>query len=160
MLLTYCLTRGYTLLVTDSQTKTYRAALQAARDAFDASSKRLAEITDEAAKLEDDIGRLRKTITALSALCSENPGLDNLGITSSVTKVMEEAETTMTTADVVQALENMGFDLASQKNVGASVHAILNRLFLMDKIKKLQDANKATTWRGPKYDPDADDIPF
>jgi hypothetical protein len=132
--------------------------LKAARKAFEVSSKRLADATNEIAKMEDDLTRLRKTITALSAMCSEDPGIDSLGITSSITKIMESATTTQTTADVVTALYNMGFDLSPQKNAAASVHAILNRLSLTDKIAKIQEGNKVS-WRGPKYNAD-DDIPF
>ena len=145
--------------MTVEQTTTYRVALRAARDGFDTASARLRKIRAEAAELEDEIGRLRRTITALSALCAESPGLDPLGITDSVAFVMEIAPGTMTTNDVVHALDSMGFDLATQKNAAASVHAILARLASAEKITKVAEHGKVS-WRGPKHDPDYDEIQF
>ena len=74
---------------------------------------------------------------------------------------MDEAKATMTTADVVAALDQAGFDLASQKNAAASVHSVLTRLSFKEKITRIQEEGKAASWRGPNFDPDFDnDIPF
>jgi predicted transcriptional regulator len=62
----------------------------------------------------------------------------------------------------------MGFDLSSQKNPAASVHAVLTRLAEKGQIKKITDDNGEVTWRGPNFDEDYaqqmeisdDDIPF
>jgi hypothetical protein len=146
--------------VTKAQTDTYRAALVAAREAFDKSTSRLIAVKAELEILDDEIVRLRRTITALAALCTESPGFDKLGITDSCMKVMERAKTSYTTADVVAELDTMGFDVASQKNINASVHSILARLHHQGKIQRIQDKEK-TTWRGPNFDPEVDaDIPF
>jgi chromosome segregation ATPase len=145
--------------VTQDQIATYRAALREARTSFDQATKRLREIDSESYHLKKDIGRLRRTITALAAMCSEDPLMDNLGITESCLEVMEDEERTVTTADVVQSLEYRGFDLASQKNVAASVHAILTRLANKGKIVKVKIEGKeseSVAWRGPKHDPEYD----
>src|ERR1019366_2152959 len=151
--------RSYTLLVTNQQTSTYKAALKEARADFDRATKRLGEITHESTVLQDEINRLRGTITALAALCTEAPGLDDLGITESCMEVMESQVCEVTTADVVGFLEARGFDIGSQKNAPASVHAVLSRLARKGKIVRVEDENtNGVQWRGPNYDPDA--IPF
>jgi hypothetical protein len=76
-----------------------------------------------------------------------------------------DAETEeVSTQDVVKRLEGLGFDLASQKNPAASVHAVLSRLAEKKKIEKItSEDNNAITWRGPNYapfEPSDDDIPF
>ena len=147
--------------MTSSQIATYKAALNEARASFDRATARLREITDESYILTDEMGRLRRTITALAALCTEEPGLDNLGITNSCIEVMECEKGIVSTAEVVKALENRGFDLASQKNAAASVHAVLSRLSRRGKIEKITDEKENTIfWRGPNFDPDYEGIPF
>jgi len=71
---------------------------------------------------------------------------------------MESETDELTTQDVAKKLENMGFDMSSQKNASASVHAILSRLAERGKIEKITADGGAVSWRGPKYDPDY--IPF
>jgi len=145
--------------VTQDQIATYRAALTEARTSFDSASQKLSQNERESNQLKRDISRLRRTITALAAMCSEDPLMDKLGITESCLEVMEDEERTVTTADVVQLLELRGFDLESQKNASASVHAVLTRLANKGKITKVKVEEKdseAVAWRGPKYDPEWD----
>lgn len=150
--------------MTEQQTKKYREALAEARSQFQAATKRLTEIEYETHMLNGEVSRLRRTITALSAMCSELPGFDDLGITEFCIEVMENEPGIVTTADVVKALEQMGFDLASQKNVSASVHSVLSRLARKGKIAKVTDLEtEVVSWKGPHYDPDYNpdlDIPF
>jgi hypothetical protein len=149
--------------VTKKQVATYQAALKDARAAFDVATNRLAEIGIESYNLNDEVNRLRRTITALAALCSEEPMIDTLGITDSCLEVMDNQRDTVTTADVVRALEARGFDMATQKNANASVHAILSRLARRGKIERITDEKDNVSWRGPNYDPNTitdDDIPF
>ena len=127
------------------------------------ATNRLAEIGIESYNLNDEVNRLRRTITALAALCSEEPMIDTLGITDSCLEVMDNQRDTVTTADVVRALEARGFDMATQKNANASVHAILSRLARRGKIERITDEKDNVSWRGPNYDPNTitdDDIPF
>jgi hypothetical protein len=154
---------SYTPPVTQNQLATYRSALQEARASFDQSTKRLREIGDEAYLLNGEIGRLRRTITALAAMCSEEPMIDSLGITESCLEVMQAEKGTLNTAEVVRALEARGFDLASQKNATASVHAILSRLARKGKIQKIEadtTEKKIVFWRGPNFDPEYEGVPF
>jgi hypothetical protein len=137
----------------------YRAALTEARASFDSKTKRRAEIQMEQYDLDKDLVRLRRTITALAAMCSESPWLDPLGITESCSKIMEVEKAELTTQEVMKKLEDIGFDLSSQKNPAASVHAVLSRLAAKEKIWKIQKADDEVVWRGPHYDAD-DDIPF
>jgi hypothetical protein len=142
-----------------AEIETYKTALKEARASFSSATERLQKIQAESQGLSLKIGKLRRTITALAAMCSEGPWTDPLGITESCMEVMESAPIEMSTTDVVKALDEMGFDLASQKNASASVHAVLSRLAEKEKIQKISgDNNKAVTWRGPNYDPD--EIPF
>lgn len=144
----------------------FRAALKEARLSFEKATKRLSELELEAQSRRLEISQLRRTITALAAQCSEDPWSDGLGITEAVAEVMETAFYEMSTQDVVKCLENMGFDLTTQKNAAASVHAILSRLVTKGKVQRVTNLeNSAVTWRGPRYDPKAseitdDDIPF
>ena len=166
--LTDSLTLSYTFsMAQDKQVEVYRMALKEARSAFDRAHSRVNEMAMETARLNRNMGKLRRTITALAAMCSEVPWADPLGITDSCMEVMEEMPFEMATTDVVKALEDMGFDLTSQKNAAASVHAVLSRLAEKEKIQKvLADDSKTVKWRGPKYDPKLntgisdDDIPF
>lgn len=148
----------------DSQTETFRAALKEARAAFDKASTRLDEIRYESHRLNDQVGKLRRTITALAAMCSESPYLDPIGITDACEEVMAIEREEVTTQEVVEKLEAMGFDLSSQKNAAASVHSVLTRLATKEKIEKITNGSEAVTWRGPNYkDPTEitdDDIPF
>jgi hypothetical protein len=138
--------------MTDSQVETFRAALKEARASFERASERLSEVKFEQYRLNDEIGRLRRTITALAAMCSESPWSDALGITDSCVEVMETEREEVSTQDVVGSLEQLGFDFSSQKNPGASVHAILSRLAEKKKITKVTDEDTgAVTWRGPGY---------
>jgi hypothetical protein len=110
------------------------------------------------------MGRLRRTITALAAMCSESPWMDALGITDSCMEVMEAETDEVTTVEVVKKLEEMGFELSSQKNPAASVHAVLSRLCEKGKLVKVTAPNGSISWQGPNYNPDQgitdDDIPF
>jgi hypothetical protein len=147
--------------VTSDERQTYRTALQLARDGFDKATVRLHELANETDQLEITITNLRKTITALSAMCSDEPGLDKLGITDSVLQVMGDAAFSFSTAEVVNALEAMGFDLRSQKNAQASVHAVLSRLAKRGKLTRVANARKNSEghpweWRGPAYNAEED----
>jgi hypothetical protein len=143
--------------VTDTTIETYRAAMKAARAAFDTATRRFDEIQREERKLNNELGKLRRTITALAAMCGQ-PGIDSLGITDAIVEVMSNEPTTMTSVEVVKALENVGLDLSGHKNAAASAHAILTRLAEQGKVTKVEEG-KSVKWRGPKYDPDSD-IPF
>jgi len=95
-------------------------------------------------------------------MCSEEPGIDKLGITESVIEVMATTPYSYTTSEVMYALENIGFDLSTQKNAQASVHAILTRLANKKKLTRVANAKKSPDghpweWRGPQYNT-ADDV--
>jgi chromosome segregation ATPase len=145
--------------VTKDQIATYRAALKEARESFNIATHNLQMAEREATTLKGVISQLRRTITALAVLCSEEPLIDKLGITDAVIEAMDQTYSSATTSDVVDTLENMGFDLASQKNAAASVHAVLTRLAEKGAIKKITEKD-TVKWRGPNYDPKYDDIPF
>jgi regulator of replication initiation timing len=145
--------------MTQAQIATYRAALKEARAEWDRITKRLYDLSFESTQLNLEATKLRRTITALAAMCSEEPFIDKLGITDSCMEVMTTITTTATTNDVVRGLERMGFDIESQKNIAASVHSILSRLAKKGKIQKIQsEGSDAVEWRGPNYDPDFDRI--
>jgi len=144
--------------VTSDDLASYRTALRSAREAFLKTNERLQAIQEEQVSLANELVQLRRTISALSALCSEEPALDKLGITSSCEQVMEAATAIMTTKDVIDALDQLGFDLASQKNAMASVHSVLTRMAGAKKIEKTTLGSQ-TAWKGPNFDPDSD-IPF
>jgi hypothetical protein len=145
--------------MTSAQTELYRAALKEAIVSFEITQKRLRDIGMEEFRLKREIAQLRRTITALAAQCNEEPWSDELGLTESCTQVMEIAKPELSTQEVVQRLENMGFDMTTQKNPAASVHAVLTRLSKKEKIQKIEDEDKkAVTWRGPSYNPDFFDV--
>jgi hypothetical protein len=146
--------------VTAEQKDTYRKALKESRTSYDANKARELVLTRELNAIKDENVRLRRTITALAAMCSESPGIDKLGITDAVREVMAEAPFDMTTQWVVDSLDSMGFDIDSQKNANASVHAVLSRLAKDATIKKIEDGD-TVKWRGPNYAEITDeDIPF
>jgi hypothetical protein len=140
----------------------FRNSLKQARTLFDDETKEHNELQSRVYWLKDDLSKLRKTITALAAMCSEAPWADALGITDSCMEVMEVEKSEVSTQEIVRKLESMGFDLSSQKNPAASVHAILTRLAESAKIEKFTDEDGKVSWRGPGYDQEYadDDIPF
>ncbi|MCC6990718.1 MAG: hypothetical protein IT181_17050 [Acidobacteria bacterium] len=147
--------------MTTDERALYREALAKARNTFGTASIQLAELAGQQRRLAEEIANLRKTITAISALCSEEPGLDKLGITDAVLEAMNDVAYSYTTGEVVSQLEAMGFDLASQKNAAASVHAVLDRLAKRGKLTRVKHAKRNENgapweWRGPKYDADKD----
>jgi hypothetical protein len=146
--------------MTPDQVKVYRAALKEARESFNQASTRQREIEMESSKLAKETARLRRTITALAAMCSEDPGIDSLGITDACMEVLLDWPGSATTNDVVTMLESMGFDISSQKNASASVHSVLGRLARNGKITKIEDDVRGVLWRGPAYDKEFDEIPF
>jgi len=154
--------------VTKEQTASFRAALKDARAAFEEKSTRLGAIEMEASTLKVEILKLRRSITALAPLCSEDPRVDKLGITDVCIEAMNIIPDTVSTADVVRWIEMYGYDISSQKNADASVHAILSRLADKGTIKKILIAgeNGGVRWRGPNYDENTEtgitdeDIPF
>jgi predicted nuclease with TOPRIM domain len=135
---------------------TYRDSLKEARSSFKAAKKRKGEITFELNRLNEELSRLRRTITALAAMCSESTSFDKLGITDMCLEVMESTPFSMTTQEVVDLLEDSGYDINSQKNANASVHAVLTRLAKNEKLTKVGDGDKVK-WRGPSYDKKIDD---
>ena len=131
----------------------FRGALTEARALFDKSSEELREAERRVFWLKRDLSKLRQTITALAAMCSEAPWTDALGITDSCMEVMDVETKEVSTQDVVAKLEAMGFDFSSQKNPAASVHAVLGRLAEKGKIKKTAEGFEGVvTWRGPNYE--------
>lgn len=151
--------------MTKEQTASFRTAHKDARTAFEQKSGRLREIELEARKLKDEILQLRRSITALAPLCSEDPRVDKLGITDVCIEAMGIIPDTVSTADVVRWIELYGYDISSQKNAEASVHAVLTRLAEKGTIKKVMIAG-AVRWRGPNYVESSEsgitdeDIPF
>jgi hypothetical protein len=130
----------------------FKTSLKEARTVFDQESRELNELQARVYWLRNDLANLRKTITALAAMCSEEPWSDSLGIKDSCLEVMTIEKTTVSTQDVVKRLEAMGFDLSSQKNPAASVHSVLSRLAADEEIEKRTDDKGGVTWRGPNYD--------
>jgi hypothetical protein len=142
--------------VTDNQTDQYRIALKQARKSFEEIQSQIEALSIQTSILTEESAKLRRTITALAAMCSEDPQFDDLGITDAVMEFMQSEPWELSTTDVVYGLRNMGFDIFSQQNPAASVHAILSRLAEQGKIQKVKkEKAKKVFWRGPKYDPDA-----
>jgi hypothetical protein len=159
----------YTPFMDDDDRGSYRAALLSAREAFDKGVERLREIGLEQYRLNHEQVLLRRTITALAAMCSESPWTDPMGITDSCAAIMEVEPDELTTQDVMKRLGDIGFDLASQKNPAASVHSVLSRLATRGQISKVTREDDEVAWRGPKYkgheefagtEITEDDIPF
>jgi hypothetical protein len=136
----------------------FKKSLKEARTLFDQEKKELIEAEARTFWLKDDLAKLKRTITALAAMCSVEPWIDELGITESCEEVMALERSEVSTGLVVKRLEGMGFDFSSTKNPSASVHSILSRLATKGKIKKITDEAGAVTWRGPHYEEPADDF--
>jgi septal ring factor EnvC (AmiA/AmiB activator) len=131
----------------DDQIATYRNALKEAREQFRASTERRSTLQFQLIETEEEIAWLRRAITALSAMCSEHSPFDDLGLTDAVKEVMTKERTLVTTTEVVQKLEEIGFNIKSRKNVQASVHTILQRLVERELIERVEDDGKFVKWR-------------
>lgn len=139
----------------------YRQDLKSAIADYEAFKDRRQELEVETDEVDDTLAKLRRTITALAALCGDSPYFDPLGITESCMEAMAKETREVSTGDVIKALEDMGFDLSLQKNPAASVHTVLSRLADKGKITKVGHPNDAITWKGPKFgEISDDDIPF
>jgi hypothetical protein len=136
-------------------TDIYRNALHAARASFRETSRALRKAEADVERLQNEINQLRRTITALAAQCSEEPDVDPMGITEACAEVMRATIFTLSTSEVVERLADSGFDTASQKNIRASAHAILNRLAIKGEITKVSHDGKIC-WRGPQYNKEQD----
>jgi hypothetical protein len=135
--------------MTEPQIANYRAALKQAREEFKLAQEKRDYHGREGFAAIDEMTRLRRTITALAAMCGEHPLVDPLGITEAVTEVMQAAEDrSLDTANVVRQLEEIGFDTESQQNISASVHAVLSRLATRGIIQKVVDKDsKVFRWK-------------
>lgn len=131
---------------------TYRYALKAAIADYEGFGEQRRKLEEDMDEVDDARAKLRRTITALAILCGESPYFDPLGITDSCMEVMANETQEVSTTDVLKRLDEMGFDLSSQKNPAASVHTVLSRLAEKGKINKVEDAN-TITWLGPKFSP-------
>jgi predicted RNase H-like nuclease (RuvC/YqgF family) len=129
------------------QIATYRTALKEAREQFRASTERRSTLQCQLIETEDEIAWLRRTITALSAMCSEPSTFDDLGLTDAVKEVMTNERTLVTTTEVIQKLAEIGFNIKSRKSAQASVHTILQRLVERELIERVEDDGKFVKWR-------------
>lgn len=134
----------------------YRASLEKVRrDLLDRLDEQEA-VHQRLDELREEISALRRIVAGLSDYCGV-PNEKWIGLTEACSEVMAQQETTVSTNEVVKALEDMGIDMGAQKNASASIHAILTRLAKRGEIIKVDDG-KNVTWKGPKFDPDY--IPF
>lgn len=141
----------------------YRTALKEARASYDKARDRLIDIEVESRTLNEEVAKLKRTITALAAMCSESPNVDKLGITDACVEAIQLFHWPVSTSEVVIGLDTLGFDMQSQKNANASVHAILSRLAKDGKIKKIEEKDQPVKWLGPnaqgEFEVD-EEIPF
>ena len=137
---------------TESQIATYRNALKEAREQFKMLTERQIFLQVQLMATESEIMGLRRTITALAAICSEPSAFDDLGLTDAVKQVMVEEPELVTTTEVTQKLKEIGFALTSHKNAQASVHNVLQRLCTRELIQRVEDDGRTVRWKGPKYD--------
>jgi hypothetical protein len=127
---------------------TYGSALDHARAELEEALGDLEEWDQRLDALRTKVVQLRRTVTALSVLCNEPTGMDDLGITDACRVVMDNATHPLTTKRAMQLLEELGFDLASQKNAAASVTTVLGRLEAKGRIRRgVRDGD--TMWIGP-----------
>lgn len=97
--------------------------------------------------LEHRIGRLERTVMALTSLVVD-PKIDPaMGITEAIKAALRLAfpRSVYPTA-LRRALEDAGFDFSNQKNPMASIHSILKRLQKQGHIESQTSGDGRTTW--------------
>lgn len=134
----------------------YELALKHARQELELLAVEEKESEERGVRRRERIAHLRRTVTALAALCDQPADIEAIGITEACLTVMMAARRALTTAEVEAKIAELGFDVASQNNPKASVNAVLNRLASAGKISKelsSAGANDAgvITWRGPYF---------
>lgn len=130
--------------------ESYRKALQNAQnDLADARIKRERAIRDQE-ELEQRIMELRRTVSALSALCGETFNEDDeFGLTDSIRMALKTHGGALNAQQVKNRLEQLGFKTDST-NLLASVHTILKRLALRGEVDDSGQTDNKTAYRWVK----------
>ncbi|HXG70574.1 MAG TPA: hypothetical protein VNJ04_08190 [Gemmatimonadaceae bacterium] len=137
---------------------TYRTAFEQAKKDLAGAMERRTAAAQVLKEANEEIVQLRRAVTALAVLCSEDVE-DSMGLTEAVRTVAPIGKW-WTSKTFAQQVEAIGVSLSDLKNPEASMLSVLNRL---SAAKELE----ATTGKGPdgsvklwrKNNPD-DDIPF
>jgi hypothetical protein len=120
--------------------RAYAELLEKARtDLVQAKAEKLA--------LEHRIGRLERTVLALTSLV-DDPKVDPaMGITEGIKAALRLAfPRGVSPTALRRALEDAGFDFSNQKNPMASIHSILKRLQKKGHIESQTSGDGGTTW--------------
>ena len=126
----------------------FTPALNQARDRLNEALREQAGLEGRAEALKAEITKLRRVISGLADLCGQPPEPDGVGITAACDAVLANATYLMTTRQVMDRLEQMGFSLDGYRNPAASVGAVLQRLNSAGKIKRISTEDRLY-WKGP-----------
>jgi hypothetical protein len=107
---------------------TYVAAFRKARAEFAQAQKRQAELREELVATDKKLAELRRGLIGLAPLAAESVDDIDFGLTEAVRAALAQATGPLSAKQVVQAIEDLGYDLSGQVNAGASVQAVLARL--------------------------------
>ncbi len=106
------------------------------QEAYDAAGRELEALLEEQERIEGRVLSLRKSMNALAQLIVEGGGKEPVGqiveggITEDIRKVMTASCAALTTREVREELEKLGYDWAEKPSANplATINAILNRL--------------------------------
>ena len=112
------------------------------RRAYETAAAELESLLKEQERIEGRVLSLRRTMTGLADLLREAgesmgwrdridatlEGMAQHSITDDIRKVMNASSLSLTSSEIREELETIGYDWAEQKNPLATINAILNRL--------------------------------
>ena len=134
----------------------YRAAFAQAKADQEQLAERRANLQSQLDETTADLFKVRRALVSLSALAGSEADISDIGLTEACRSVLADAEKPLTTHDVMQGIEALGFDLSTQKNPAASVLAVLIRL-TKENVKRSKTRRSIggipriqTAWIGPK----------
>lgn len=106
------------------------------------AAKELKELLGEQKRIEQRIGQLRETITALDALSGRKLMPVSSGLTDAIRSLFSSLpENRSLSAGAIKGrLMNMGFDEGHYSNFMSAIHVVLRRLTANKEIKRVDEA--------------------
>lgn len=143
--------------------KLYREAFERAKADLAKAWARKEAAEREAGIAGEEMVHLRRTVTALAALCGENVE-DSMGLTEAV-RTVAPAGSWFTLKMFKTQVEAIGVTLEDLKNPDASVLSVLSRLHASGELQTGKTKDNVRIWRkaqteAPVEPPGDDDIPF
>ncbi len=112
----------------------YRKAFEQAKADMARAAERKQAAQSEVDAAHNEVIQLRRTVTALAALCGENVE-DSMGLTEAVRTIMKSRSDFVSLNGIKEQVEAIGVSLSDLKNPDASVMSVLSRLVASNELE-------------------------